>query len=322
MKITKIFWVGFLISISVVGFVLGLMFLQEMSFNKSNYSFTVMFDNIQGLNEGDNVSMLGKRIGRVSKTKIIGKKIAIEMTIDDQFAFSIPIDSEIEVKSEGLLGEKYVSIKPGLKTTHYISPGETVEGTREYDFSEITPGIMPITQDIGAFARRLKATLGENEEVKIKQTIANLESLSSETTDLIKDFRDVLSDEEKNNLRNFSNNLKNITDSLKLYLNNDFRKLDQILEDVHTITTKSKEFAEIIDLLKSGAETLNESSSKFDSFTEKLEHGNGTMQKIMNDDSIYKNIDSLIIDIRNIVKDFDENPGKYLKAYIKAKLEK
>jgi len=281
-----------------------------------------MFDNIQGLNEGDNISMLGKRIGSVSKTKIIGQKIAIEMTIDNEFAFSIPIDSEIEVKSEGLLGEKYVAIKPGVKTSHFIQTGETVEGTREYDFSEITPGIMPITQDIGAFARRLKATLGDKEELKIKQTIVNLEILTSETSKLIKDFRDILTNEEKNKLQEFTYNLKDITDSLKLNLLTGFEKLDVILDDVNSITSKSKEFVIIVDILKTGAETLNESSTKFKMFSDKLNNGKGTIQKLLNDDSVYNNIDSLVTDIRSIVKDFDENPGKYMKAYIKAKLEK
>ena len=35
--------------------------------------------------------------------------VAVELTIDNRFSFNIPIDSEIEVKSEGLLGSKYIS---------------------------------------------------------------------------------------------------------------------------------------------------------------------------------------------------------------------
>ena len=107
--------------------------MQDISLKKSNFTFTVIFESVQGLNNGDNVTMLGKRIGKVSKIKLIGQKIAAELSIDLEFAFQIPIDSEIEVKSEGILGEKYVAIKPGVNTGKFIVQGETVDGKREFD---------------------------------------------------------------------------------------------------------------------------------------------------------------------------------------------
>ena len=161
MKNNSPLYIGILTFVTIVSFILGFLYLQDISINKSKFTFTVIFESVQGLNDGDNVSMLGKRLGKVSKIKFMGQKIAVELSIDDEFNFNIPIDSEIEVKSEGLLGEKYVSINPGKSTNEFISAGETVAGKREYDFSEITPGIIPMTQDLGVFARRLKATLNE-----------------------------------------------------------------------------------------------------------------------------------------------------------------
>ena len=53
---------------------------------------------------------------------------------------------KIEIKSEGLIGSKFISITPGLNRKDFILPGSTVEGIREVDFSEITPDILPLTQ--------------------------------------------------------------------------------------------------------------------------------------------------------------------------------
>ena len=116
MKISKLFWIGLLTTISVVSFVIGILYLQDITFNKSNYTFTIIFDNVQGLNEGDDVNILGKRIGKVSNINILGKQAAVEVSIDNSFALSIPIDSKLEVKSEGLMGSKYIAIVPGLNT--------------------------------------------------------------------------------------------------------------------------------------------------------------------------------------------------------------
>ena len=330
MKLSRVFWVGFIITITSAAFIGGMLYLQEMSFSKSNFTFTIILDSVQGLNEGDNVSMLGKRIGKVTKTKIIGQKIAVELSIDNSFAFRIPVDSMIEVKSEGLLGEKYVSISPGVDTKHYILEGETVQGTREKDLSEITPGIIPITKDLGAIARRLRATLGEEEKTRIQSTIKNIESLTEELNLLTTEFRGTISEEDKEYIHAFTLNMKIISDSLRAEFDNSFKSVDAILSDVNDITTsvksKTETFNESIDKLNQSADVLLNTAETFKSITndlktsiDKLNGMEGTLPRFLNDDQVYNNVDSLIFDIRFIVDDFKENPGRYLKAYMKAK---
>ncbi len=330
MKLSKIFWVGLMISVTTVAFIIGLLYLQEISLKKSNFVFTIILDNVQGLNEGDNVTMLGKRIGKVTRTKIIGQKIAVEVSIDNSFAFRIPIDSKIEVKSEGIMGEKYVSISPGMDTKNYILAGETVQGTREKDLSEITPGIVPLTHDLGVFARRLKATLGEEEKDRIKGIIRNVEQLTSELTSLTREFKGSLSEEDKENIHVFTRNLKTISDSLKLEMDTGMESIATILSDVNDVTSKLKDktdtFTQSLDKLNEGSRIFVESAESFKTITEELAQvaeqlkgTTGTLPRLLNDDKVYNNLDSLINDIRFVVDDFKENPGRYLKAYMKAK---
>ena len=61
---------------------------------------------------------------------------------------------------------------------------------------EITPGIVPITQDIGIFARRLKATLGEEERDRIRNTVINIESLTSELDGFVKGYIQLTADQQ------------------------------------------------------------------------------------------------------------------------------
>ena len=83
MKISRLFWIGLIFVMSIVVFILGLIYLQEISIKKSNYNFTVLFENIQGLNVGDEVDMLGKKIGKVSHSRIMGQKISVKLSIDN-----------------------------------------------------------------------------------------------------------------------------------------------------------------------------------------------------------------------------------------------
>ena len=59
MKISRLFWIGMIFVLSSIAFIGGLLYLLEISIRKSNYTFYVLFDNIQGLNVGDQVDMLG-----------------------------------------------------------------------------------------------------------------------------------------------------------------------------------------------------------------------------------------------------------------------
>ena len=316
MKLSKLFWMGLLIFVLTGLFVLGIMYVQDITLKKSNYSFTVIFANVQGLNEGDDVNMLGKRIGKVSRAKIIGQKIAVELSIDNSFAFKIPVDSKIEVKSEGLMGSKYVSIKPGINDKKYILAGETVEGQREYDFSEITPGIVPITQDLGVFARRLKATLGEEEKDRIRNTIFNIESLTSELDGFVKGYQDVLSKSEREDLRNIVTNLSLASESIKKKVDDD---LSQILSGFKSVSDQSEDLNQAIINLKSSSESLSLSSKKFDKILTKIDSGEGTLGKMVNDPELYENLNTLSEDARELVRDFKDNPTKYMKAYWKGK---
>ncbi len=319
MKSSRLFWIGMIFVISSIAFIAGLLFLQDISIRKANYTFTVLFDNIQGVNVGDQVDMLGKKIGKVSQSRIIGQRISVELSIDNSFAFSIPVDSKIEVKSEGLIGSKYISITPGLNTKDYILPGETVEGLKEFDFAEITPGIVPLTQDLSAFARRLKATLGEEEKDKIRFTIKNIESLTSELDSLVFNYGRIITDDDKKNIKDFIKNLNGVVKDLKYGINKEIKKIDSMLENFKQVTDKSADLSETITLLKDASESFNESAEKLNNVLSKIDNSEGTIGKLINDPSLYNNTSSLVEEMQQFVKDIKENPGKYMKAYRKSK---
>ena len=312
MKTSRLFWIGLIFVLSGVAFVAGLLYIQDISIKKSNYTFTVMFENVQGLHVGDQVDMLGKKIGKVTKTRFMAQKIAVELAIDNSFSFSIPIDSKIEVKSEGIIGSKYISITPGYNRKDYILPGTIVEGLREFDITEITPDIVPMTQDLSAFARQLKAILGKEEGDKIRLTIKNIESFTAQLDSLI-------SAKDINNFQTTMKNLRDVTAELKEGINKEIDKLDQMLNSFKAVTDKSDELSTTISELRKSSESFSSATQKLDMLLTKMENGEGTLGKLMNNDTLHENMNSLLNEVRTLVQDFKDNPTKYMKAYWKGK---
>lgn len=301
MNINKLSYVGFIVFSSLVLFFYGIKFLQDETFQKSTFSFNVIFNNLQGLDVSDDVRMLGKKIGRISGTKIVGQNIAIELTIDNLFAFKIPIDSEFEITQSDLMGSKFISIYPGKDNEKFILEGETIAGKNAE--------IVSLTQDIGDLAKRLNDTFGETQKQQIKNTVSNIEKTSDLVEQFISSNKDIIDDKDKENLQGLLANINSISSDL-----------DKIIKDESDNLKKSvEEFNIFMNKLPEISSQLQEASSSIVNIMNNINSGSGTISKLINQDEIYNNFNGLISDSRLLIEDIKNNPTKYLKAYFQAK---
>jgi phospholipid/cholesterol/gamma-HCH transport system substrate-binding protein len=88
--------------------------LGEVSFLSSskNYSIRAEFDNIAGVKKGAAVQVAGVVVGQVSKIWLGDEEYAnVLLTIDK--AVKLPVDSMASVKSQGLIGDKFIQLTLG-----------------------------------------------------------------------------------------------------------------------------------------------------------------------------------------------------------------
>tara|TARA_B110000438_G_C15709303_1_gene604578 strand:+ start:10 stop:921 length:912 start_codon:yes stop_codon:yes gene_type:complete len=301
MNISKLSYVGFIVFSSLVLFFYGIKFLQDETFQKSTFSFNVIFNNLQGLDVSDDVRMLGKKIGRISGTKIVGQNIAIELTIDNSFAFKIPIDSEFEITQSDLMGSKFISIYPGKDNEKFILENETIAGTNAE--------IVSLTQDIGDLAKRLNDTFGAEQKQQIKNTVSNIERTSDLVEEFISKNKDIIDEKDKKNLQGLLANINSIS-----------LDLNEIIKDESDNLKKSvKQFNIFMNKLPEMSSQLQGASSSIANIVNNINSGSGTISKLINQDEIYNNFNGLISDGRLLIDDIKNNPTKYLKAYFQAK---
>ena len=312
----KFFIIGFTIFISSIILIGGMFFLQDISIKSSNYSFNVIFNETPGLYEGDDVKMLGKKIGTITNTTIIDKKVNVELSIDNSFAFKIPIDSKIEVKSEGFLGTKYISINPGADNNKFISVGETVYGIGDYDFSEITTEIGPIAEDVGVFMNRLNSLFRDDEKDKIRKIISNIESLTLNINEFSKNNKDIISDKDRKKIGNLINDLSIASEIFK---NNMEKDINDIVSNMKILSNTAPEVKETIENLKDITNSFNQTSKDINKILSRIEKKNNTLGKLIYEDSLYINMNGVALDLRSLIKDVKENPTKYMKAYFQGK---
>ncbi len=79
------------------------------------------FNNIEGIKIGSEVKIAGVRVGVVKDLKLDTNTFQVKAKLNVAENLNIPSDSVIAVTSSGLLGGKFLNIKPGIEDNFLIN---------------------------------------------------------------------------------------------------------------------------------------------------------------------------------------------------------
>ena len=114
--------------------VIGLLCIGYMTVKLGNIGFLgddtyplfARFTSVQGLRDGSSVEMLGIDIGRVQKLTMDQKKQLAVVEFRIKKGIKIYDDAIATIKTEGLIGDRYVSIDPGGASDVLLKPGGAI----------------------------------------------------------------------------------------------------------------------------------------------------------------------------------------------------
>jgi phospholipid/cholesterol/gamma-HCH transport system substrate-binding protein len=111
----------------------------EMRF-QSTYKLQSQFQNVVGLNEGADVRVGGIHTGMVKKIDLPKRsdgKVTVVMVMQSKTREIVRKDSVAAIKSEGLLGDKYVEIAFGTPNSEPLKDGDTIPSQPPLDVSDL-----------------------------------------------------------------------------------------------------------------------------------------------------------------------------------------
>jgi phospholipid/cholesterol/gamma-HCH transport system substrate-binding protein len=86
-----------------------------------------LFDDVGGLQRGNNVWLSGVKVGTVSEMKFYGKsQVEVSIQIDINVQKYIPKDSKVKISSDGFIGNKILVIYGGSQNVEEIQEGDTL----------------------------------------------------------------------------------------------------------------------------------------------------------------------------------------------------
>jgi phospholipid/cholesterol/gamma-HCH transport system substrate-binding protein len=113
---------------------------------ENTYSLYAKFSSVTGLRVGNPVNMLGLEIGRVASFKMDQENQVAVVKLDITKDIQIYDDAIASIKTEGLIGDKFISIdaggggdllKDGDTITETESPTDIMELVSKYAFGDV-----------------------------------------------------------------------------------------------------------------------------------------------------------------------------------------
>jgi phospholipid/cholesterol/gamma-HCH transport system substrate-binding protein len=138
---SRAFWVGIFIMGTLLILAGGIFLIGRTEFLfRSKYRLKAEFSNVVGLVEGAEVRIGGVRqgtVGGIALPKHPEDKVIVSVDLMSSTRNIVKKDSTAAIKSEGLLGSKYVEISFGSNDAEKVKDGDTIASELPLDISDL-----------------------------------------------------------------------------------------------------------------------------------------------------------------------------------------
>jgi phospholipid/cholesterol/gamma-HCH transport system substrate-binding protein len=294
-KISNEIKIGLMAIVAIALLIFGYNFLKGKNLLEDSRTFYAVYDQVEGLNASSAVTINGLQVGSVSKIDIReDAKLVVTMNIKNDYPFS---DTSIaEIYGGDLIGGKSVAIVPNFESKTIAKSGDTLKGKIEIGLLElVNDQLSPLQKKIEDGVSSVDTLLNsinyimdektnkslKNSILSFNETINQLNSTSKEINNLI-----------KTNSDEFTNTMSNLSE-----VSDKFNRISDSLSKI--------EFNKLV-------KDLEKSLAQVKSITSKIDQGEGSLGKLINDENMYTNLENASKQMEELLQDMKLNPKRYV----------
>ncbi len=272
----------------------GVTWLKEFQIQRSVRIWHVLFPQTGGLGSSDEVQVNGIKKGSVRAMHLTGDGVLVDLALASEV--TLTRDSRVTIRNIGLMGEKVIGVDlrstGGAWTERDTIPGGYEKGIPEV-MGDVALTIETVTELTGRLAALIEAT---DKHGDLSGTMKNMRLISEELRTTVGESRRSL----KTTLENFAATSKT-TKALT--------------------TDREAQLSKALGDFASAAEKLDRLSGRLDSLrvvmhsvTAKVDRGDGTLGKLVNDRKLYADVAASVDSLRALIADVKRNPKRYFKV--------
>jgi phospholipid/cholesterol/gamma-HCH transport system substrate-binding protein len=304
------------IGVTVVGslaiLLWGLNFLKGVNIFSSSNTYYALYDEVQGLNVSSPIMVNGFKVGKVMDLKFhpeMDGRILVKFSVEEG-DFLLPSNTRAKITSLDLLGSKSIDLVLPKKVEGYLANGDTLVSEVERSITdEVNAQIAPLKKkaedllaSIDTAVTVVKVILNKQAREDLRSSFTSIKN-TFHTFEVLARRIDTLTQEEKakigmimNNVQSISNNIRNNNENITAILDN-FRLISDSLAMSNLTTAVNNASV----ALTAAADIMR-----------KIDEGEGTVGKLVNDDSLYIHLSSAARDLDKLLIDLEAHPKRYV----------
>jgi phospholipid/cholesterol/gamma-HCH transport system substrate-binding protein len=283
--------VGIFVLAGIVAVLAALFILTDPGTFRGRYYVSTIIQDAGGIRQRDPVQQNGVNIGRVDDLRLTPQGVAMRLEIEGRYRF--PVDSRVQLAAKGLLGEMVAEIHPGHAAKQAESGDVLASGAQG-------SGLAGQAEQLGDKADTL---LTHANQVLSQQTVGAVQTSAQELQTLMTSLS-AMAAEQRRELNALSGSLRRSAEGVegaatRPELARAIARTDSISARLDQATTQ-----------------LNRASTSMAVVMGRMERGEGTLGKLMTDDSLYVNLNSAVNNLSQLTNDIRANPKKYLSVSV------
>ena len=288
---------GLFVILSTIILIAALYFVgnRQNLFGKT-FRISAVFNNVNGLQPGNNIRYSGINIGTVKNIFMINDTtIVVDMIVEDKFLKHLKKNAVAAIGSDGLVGSMVINIAPHKNISIPLIPGDTIKSYSKISTTDMLE-TLNTTNDNAALLisdflkittaiNQGKGTLGmlitdPETASNVKQTVENLKKSSEDASKTIREVKNIV-----------------------MAINYDESLAAVLLSD----TISASKLRSIITNLDKTSVEIDSMFYNLNSLISNVKNGDGALNYIVNDTILVKNIDETVKNIKEGSNRLNEN---------------
>lgn len=310
MKFTREIKAGLIALLAIVGFFFLFQFMKGRSFFTTDNIFYAKFDNVEGLEQSNPISINGLKVGQVEKiipqTAKDGKLyFVVKLLVDKEYHFSK--SSKAEIFEPGIMSGKEMRVNLVYDNAPLAKDGDTLKGAYQSSLmNSLSSQVGPVKDQLQSVLTKVDSAIASTNKILDEQNRREIKMLLSSLNQTVASFK--ATSDNTNKL--ISNNQKGIEEVVS--------NANETMKSAKIAVDKYGKVAENIDTkkLNQTVEKLSEVSGKLNDVIAGIENGKGSLGKLAKDEALYNNLSDTSNNLNILIKDIKENPKRYINISV------
>ncbi len=284
--------VGITSTVAIIAAVVGSLWLARGGL-QPGYPLFARFTWGAGLKQGQPVLLSGVNVGYVETVDIRSDGLLI-VKFRIRKSYHVPDGTTATIEPNGFFGDQLIALKPTKPTQKTYSPNDTLlSGHPTPQIGDVLARVDTIAAHISVLTSALKKELVETGGfAELRKTVRAANELMTELTKV--------ADAQNAELSKTQASLRRVANAI------DSAQIDSTVKAFRSAATNAQTLAS----------DFRATTTRLNATLDKIDHGEGSMGKLMNDPAMYNDVRSLVTRLDSLTADFKKNPRKYIKLSI------